>query len=107
MIKLTEKAGNLVFNVRVLPKSSKSEIVGELDGALKVKLKSPPVDGAANEELIKLLAKQFAVTKSAVEIIGGQTSKTKQILIRNITGEKFNAVLQGKIQRDILPFSIK
>lgn len=97
MIRLTEKNGCFVFNVRVLPKSSKSEIVGESSGALKIKLKSPPVDGAANEELIKLLAKQFGIAKSAIEIIGGHASKSKQILVANISIEKLNAVLQGKI----------
>ncbi len=67
--------------MRVVPRASKSEIVGELDGALKIRIAAPPADGAANAELIKLLAKTFGVTKSAVEIIGGQTSKTKQIKI--------------------------
>ena len=81
MIQFTEKEGALIFNVRVVPRASKSEIVGELGGALKIKLKSPPVDGAANEELIKVLAKFFAVPKSAVEILRGQTSKSKQIKI--------------------------
>ncbi len=85
MIRFTERDGNLIFNVRVLPKSSKSEIVGEHDGALKIKIKSPPIDGAANAELIKVLAKFFDVPKSAVEILRGQTSKTKQIKIEGIT----------------------
>ena len=107
MINFKEKAGSVIFDVRVVPRASKSEIVGEYNGALKIRIASPPVDGAANEELIKVLAKQFGVAKSAVEIINGQTSKIKQILLRNITGEKLNAVLQGKIERDILPFSIK
>ena len=81
MIRFTENGDSLIFNVRVLPKSSKSEIVGEHDGALKVKIKSPPVDGAANAELIEMLAKFFDVPKSAVEILSGQTSKTKQVKI--------------------------
>lgn len=85
MIQFTEKADNLIFSVRVIPKASKSEIVGEHDGALKIKLKSPPIDGAANAELIKVLAKHFHVSKNAVEILKGQTSKTKQI---KITGAK-------------------
>ena len=55
MIRFTERDGNLIFNVRVVPKSSKSEIVGELGGALKIKIKSPPIDGAANAELIRVL----------------------------------------------------
>lgn len=85
MINFIEKDDALIFSVRVLPKSSKSEIVGELDGALKVKIKSPPIDGAANAELVKTLAKFFDVPKSAVEIIKGETSKNKQIKIEGIT----------------------
>lgn len=81
MIHLTENDGNLIFAVRVVPRASKSEIVGELNGALKVRIASPPIDGAANAELIKVLAKKFNVSKSAVEILSGQTSKTKQIKI--------------------------
>ena len=85
MIQFTEKDGSLIFTVRVLPKSSKSEIVGEHGDALKVKIKAPPVDGAANAELIITLAKFFDVPKSTVEIIKGNTSKTKQIKISGIT----------------------
>ncbi len=84
MIRFTEKDDALIFSVRVLPKSSKSEIVGEINGALKIKIKSPPVDGAANAELIKTLAEFFDVPKSAVEILRGQTSKTKQVKIVGI-----------------------
>lgn len=64
-----------------MPKSSKSEIVGEHDGALKVKIKSPPIEGAANTELIKVLSKYFNVSKTTIEILSGQTSKTKLIKI--------------------------
>ena len=62
----------IFFDVKVVPRSSKSEIVGELGGALKIKLKSPPVDGAANAELVKLLSKTFGVSKSEIEIVGGR-----------------------------------
>ena len=96
MINFTEKKDSLVFNVRVVPRASKSEIVGEHDFALKVRIASPPVDGAANTELIKLLAKSFGVSKAQVEIIGGQTSKTKQIKIIDLTAEKFLQVVSLK-----------
>ena len=89
MINFTEKSGAIVFNVRVVPRASKSEIVGEHDGALKLRIASPPVDGAANAELVKLLSKAFGVSKSEVEILAGQTSKTKQIKISNLSAEKF------------------
>jgi uncharacterized protein len=89
MIDFTEKDDALIFSVRVIPRSSKSEIIGDYNGALKVKLNSPPVDGAANTELIKLLAKEFDVSKSRVEILSGNTSKSKQV---KILGIKKNAL---------------
>lgn len=79
-----------------MPRASKSEIVGEHGGALKVRIASPPVDGAANAELIKVFAKFFDVSKAQVEIIGGQTSKTKQIKIADLTAEKFLQVADLK-----------
>ena len=84
MTQFTEKEGNLIFDVRVVPRASKSEIVGEMDGALKIRIASPPVQGAANEELIKVLSKKFGVAKSAVEILSGQTSKQKQVRVGGI-----------------------
>lgn len=81
VIQFTEKDGAFIFVVRVILKSSKSEIVGEMNGALKVKINALPIDGAANAELIKILAKHFGVTKSAIKILKGQASKIKQIKI--------------------------
>jgi len=96
MIRFTEKDGNLTFSVRVVPRASKSKIVGEHDGTLKVRISSPPVDGAANAELVKLLSKTFGVSKSKIQILNGQTSKTKQICVSNITGKNLTDILQGK-----------
>lgn len=95
-MKIVEKDGSVIVTVRVVPRASKSEIVGEHDGALKVRIASPPVDGAANAELIKLFAKQFGISKGNVEIIGGQTSKSKQIRISGLTAAQFEAVLKAK-----------
>jgi uncharacterized protein (TIGR00251 family) len=91
---VVEKDGAIVFAVRVVPRSSNSKIVGEYDGALKVQLGSPPVDGAANAELIKLLAKQFGVSKSDVEIVAGATSKSKRIKIANLSQSRFEEVFK-------------
>ncbi len=79
----------VVFKVQVVPRASKNEIVGAHNGALKVRITAPPVDGAANAELIKVLAKKFGVAKSAVEIVGGQTSKHKQIRVNGINAADF------------------
>jgi uncharacterized protein (TIGR00251 family) len=67
--------------VKVKP-NSKTQLIEEMaDGTLKVNLKSPPVDGKANKELIKLLAEKFNVTKSQIQIKSGLSSKTKLIEI--------------------------
>lgn len=87
----------VILTIRVIPRASRSEVVGEHGDALKIKLASPPVDGAANDELIKLLAKSFEVSKSAVEITAGHTSKNKTVRITGASAEKINAILQTKI----------
>ena len=92
MIQFSEQNGAIVFTVRVIPRASKSEIVGAHDGALKIRLAAPPVEGAANDELIKALAKYFDVNKSAVEIASGATSKTKQIRIAGANAEKLRQI---------------
>ena len=81
MITATEKDGALIFAVRVVARAARSELVGEHDGALKVRVAAPPVEGAANEELRRTLARAFNVAARNVEIISGQTSKTKQVSI--------------------------
>ena len=79
MIGYREEGGALVFAVRVVPRASKTAVVGEHDGALKVRVAAPPVEGAANAELTRFLAKRLGVPARSVEIVGGQTSKTKVV----------------------------
>jgi uncharacterized protein (TIGR00251 family) len=79
LINYSENDGSLTFNVRVVPRASRSEIVGEHDGALRVRIAAPPVDGAANEELVRLLAGAFHVPRSAIEILAGHNSKSKTV----------------------------
>ena len=93
---LSENGNVITLTVRVIPRASRSEIVGEHGDALKIKLVSPPVDGAANEELIKLLARSFGVPKSDVAITAGHTSKTKKVRITGIARERITAILQAK-----------
>jgi uncharacterized protein (TIGR00251 family) len=77
-----------MLTVRVVPRSSRSEVVGLHGEALKVKLSAPPVDGAANAELIALLAKKLGVPNSSIEITSGQSSKNKQLRIIGLTPER-------------------
>ncbi|MFA6547984.1 MAG: DUF167 domain-containing protein [Candidatus Magasanikbacteria bacterium] len=70
------------IKLRVLPRSSKNEVTGKMsDGTLKVKLTTAPVDGKANEALIKLLSNYFDKPKSKIKIVTGMTSKNKTIEI--------------------------
>jgi uncharacterized protein (TIGR00251 family) len=88
VIHFTEKDGAVTFSVRVVPRASKSEIAGEIDGSLKVRISSPPVDGAANEEVVRLLAKLLNVSRSSVSIVSGYTSKTKRVRVIGVTPEQ-------------------
>ena len=85
MIDYSEKDGHLTFKVRVVPRASRSEIVGEHDGALRVRIAAPPVDGAANEALVRLLARKLGVSRGAIEITGGQTAKLKVISVIGVS----------------------
>jgi uncharacterized protein (TIGR00251 family) len=81
MIRYTERYGALIFSVRVAPRASRSELAGEHDGALKVRVAAPPVEGAANEELARLLSKAFGVAARDVEVVSGHASKTKVVRV--------------------------
>jgi uncharacterized protein (TIGR00251 family) len=65
--------------IKVSPRSSKNEVVKVSEGEYKVRLTAPPVDGAANEALIKLLSQHFKVSKSLINIVGGKTAKIKMV----------------------------
>jgi uncharacterized protein (TIGR00251 family) len=91
VINYREEAGALVFTVRVAPRASKTAVAGEHDGALKVRVAAPPVEGAANEELTRFLAKSFGVPARAVEILSGQASKTKVV---RVVGAKASDLLR-------------
>ncbi|HEX8097441.1 MAG TPA: DUF167 domain-containing protein [Pyrinomonadaceae bacterium] len=82
MIRYKESGGAIIFSVRVVPRASRSEVVGEHDGALRVRVAAPPVEGAANEELVRTLARALGLPRGAVEITGGHTSKLKQVRAR-------------------------
>jgi uncharacterized protein (TIGR00251 family) len=68
------------IKVKIIPRASRSEIVGEMpDGTLRVRVTAPPVDGKANEELIELLSDKYNIPKSKIQITHGLTSRNKTI----------------------------
>jgi uncharacterized protein len=70
--------------VKVVPKSSRNKIEKISDEEYKVWVTAPPIDGKANEELIKSLSDYFGVSKSLIAIVGGKTSKTKIVDVSNV-----------------------
>ena len=67
------------FSAAIQPRASRNQIIGIHNHCLKIKLTSPPVDGAANQACIKFLAKAFGISPSRISIVKGETSKNKTI----------------------------
>ncbi len=88
-----ENNGKLTLNIYVIPRSSRTEIIGIYASSLKIKLKAPPVDNAANEELIKFIASNLAVSKSSVEIVKGHNQKRKVLSIIGTNEEKVKRLI--------------
>ena len=86
--------GRLVFKVQVVPRSSRSEVAGEHNGSLRVRVSSPPVEGDANKELTQVLAKAFKVSRGAVNILSGQSSRLKQVSIEGVDSSHLSKLLR-------------
>ncbi len=82
----------VVLKIKAVPNSSKNEICGVLDDALKVKIKAPAVENKANEELVKFFAKLLKIPKSSVVLKSGASSKIKSLYIEGCTIDKIKDV---------------
>ncbi len=80
-----------VIDISVSPKSSRSRVAVDENNGIKVYLNSPPADGKANAELVKLLSKKLGIAKSGIEITRGQSSRKKTL---SITGLDKNQVIE-------------
>jgi uncharacterized protein len=83
----------VIFFVRVQPGASKDEISGEMDGALKLRLRAPAVEDRANEALIEYLAQALNTSKAAVRILSGERRRTKRIEVRGVTIDQVQQLL--------------
>ncbi len=99
MIDCSEKDGKLTFRVHVVARASRSEIVGEHNGVLRVRLAAPPVDGAANEELMRTLARALKLPRSAIEIAAGQRSKLKRVCVSGTNAKTLAVMVHEAAQR--------
>jgi uncharacterized protein (TIGR00251 family) len=86
-------AGGVRIAVQITPNAKKTEVVGVHDDALKLKLQAQPIEGRANEALVKFLASQLSVPKSAVTITHGHTNKRKLVEVKGATVEEATKAL--------------
>lgn len=88
-----EVKGGIVVKVKIIPKSSRPSIQGVDNNRLRIKLKSPPVEGKANRELVETLAKVLKVPKGEIEIIKGIKGREKEVFIPRLTREDLEALI--------------
>lgn len=86
-------SGDLLLRVLAKPKASKSRVVGPKEGELVVQVAAPPVDGAANEELILFLARVLGLGRGRVVLVKGETSRHKTIRLIGVSREQAEQVL--------------
>jgi hypothetical protein len=82
------------IKIKLLPRSSKSQIMGREGEFYKVKVNSPPVDGEANKELISLIAKRLKISKGSIEIVTGKTSRMKVLRVFGIDAESASRLME-------------
>jgi uncharacterized protein len=95
-IKINSCENGIRFSAVIQPRSSKNEVAGVYNNSLKIRLTSPPVDGAANKACVKFLAKWLGVSPSRVRIISGLSSKNKTIEISDMDKSIFQDTLVAK-----------
>jgi uncharacterized protein len=89
--------GTVTFTVRVQPRASREEVVGAVEGALKVRLLAPAVENRANEALVEFLASVLKTSKSAVRIRSGEQSRVKRVEIFGVTVQQVRSLLNVEV----------
>ncbi len=93
---LRETSGGTLLAVKLQPRASKNEIGEPLGDELKIKVTAPPVDAAANQALVELLAETLGCSRSRVTLIRGQTSRHKTVLLHGFTPDAIRQKLAGR-----------
>ena len=91
---VTDTTSGAVLNLRIVPRASKNTIQGRHGDALKIRLCAPPVDGAANAALIEFLAKTFSLPRSRIQLLSGQTSRTKRVLLAGMKADEIRGRME-------------
>jgi uncharacterized protein len=91
---LRQHRDGVTIDLHVQPRASRNEIVGVQGEELKVRLTSPPVEGEANRLCVEFIAKTLKVAKSTMELVAGEKSRHKRLLIRGMTAEEVRSALE-------------
>jgi uncharacterized protein (TIGR00251 family) len=94
---VSKQAHGSVLSVIVVPRAASSSIEQLADGAVRVRVAAPPVDGAANAALLRFLAGVLDVPRSQLEIIGGATSRRKRITVSGLTPDELQTRLRAAL----------
>jgi uncharacterized protein (TIGR00251 family) len=94
-VKLLEKDGAVRFEVHAKPRAKKSKVVGERGDAVEIALAAPPVDGAANEELVRFVGKVLGLARRDVELVRGDTSREKLVAVTGLSVVEVEARLRA------------
>jgi uncharacterized protein (TIGR00251 family) len=98
MLTIRQTSRGLSFDIRVIPGASKNEVAGIQDGALKVRLTAPPVEGKANRACVDFLAGLLGVRRSALAIASGEKSRKKTVSVEGITRGELEARLKDILE---------
>jgi uncharacterized protein len=101
-LQLTTRADGVVLIVKVVPRSSRDRIAGEYAGGIKVNVSKPPEAGAANEAVIRVVAKVLGIAAVNLEIVRGHTSPRKEILIRGMDAQTIAARISTSLGVELI-----
>ena len=90
---ITAVTGGVEIALQIQPRASRTELIGAHGDALKIRLAAPPVDGEANDELVRFLAKVLGVPKRAVTIVRGATGRRKTVRVMGIAIDDASGLL--------------
>jgi uncharacterized protein (TIGR00251 family) len=95
ILQLRESRHGLTFDIQVTPHAASAQVVGVQEGMLKIKVTAMPVEGAANDACIKLLAKRLFLKKSQMEIFVGGKSRKKTVLVKDISRKELETKINN------------
>jgi uncharacterized protein len=86
-------ADSFIIALHCQPGAKKTEVQGEHDGRLKLRLAAPPVEGKANEALIQWLSKTLEIRRANIELLAGDLSRLKRVRVQGLTAEQLKTIL--------------